>query len=423
MTNRKNPGVLDALQWRALEATAEGITISDVSLPDNPIIYANLGFERLTGYSIDETVGRNCRFLQGADTDTTTVDILRKGIQDGKDTTVEILNYRKDGEPFWNRLSVNPVRNSSGRITHFIGVQSDITGQKRAEQELIDAKKKLDASYKEIKKDLESAARIQRALLPTGSPDVENFQFAWHFEPCTDLAGDFLNVVRLDARHLGVYVLDVSGHGVAAALLSVTLSRWLSANPAQSILFTRSDPASEYEIAPPAEVAEKLNDQLFHDAETSQYFTMIYGILDTETNTFRYVSAGHSGPIHQPFGRPAQVLDSTSAPVGLLEQVEFNEKLIELEPGDRLFLYTDGLTESLSENDEEFGEERILRVLHGSRRLGIRDNVERLRFQAKAWRGRRPATDDTTVVAVEVMSREENSEAIPDLGTGASRQS
>lgn len=421
MKNQEEPSILSDLQWRALEATAEGITISDVRLPDNPIIYANRGFERLTGYSVEDTVGRNCRFLQGADTDPVTVDRIRKGIHEGQNTTVEILNYRKDGEPFWNRLSVTPVRDSSGRITHFIGVQSDISDQKRAEQELVAAKKELDSTYQEIKKDLESAAKIQRALLPTRSPDVEDFRFAWHFEPCTDLAGDFLNLVHLDDRHLGVYVLDVSGHGVAAALLSVTLSRWLSANPAQSILFTRSDPKSDYEITPPAKVAAQLNDQLFHDAETSQYFTMIYGILDTETNTFRYVSAGHSGPVHQPFGRPARLLDSTSAPVGLLEQVEYNEGVIELEPGDRLFLYTDGLTESLNEDDEELGEERILRVLYSSRRLGIGDNVERLRVQAKTWRGRRPATDDTTVLAFEMMREEEKPKKITELVTADSQ--
>ncbi len=419
--NLKEPSILSDLQWRALEATAEGITISDVRLPDNPIIYANRGFERLTGYSVEETVGRNCRFLQGADTNPATVDKIRNGIREGQDTTVEILNYRKDGESFWNRLSVTPVRDSSGRITHFIGVQSDVTDQKRAEQELVEAKKELDATYQEIKKDLESAAKIQRALLPKRSPEVENFQFAWHFEPCTDLAGDFLNVVHLDNRYLGVYVLDVSGHGVAAALLSVTLSRWLSANPAQSILFTRSDPKSEYEITPPAKVAEQLNDQLFHDAETSQYFTMIYGILDTESSTFRYVSAGHSGPLHQPFGKPARLLDSTSAPVGLLEFVEFSEGLIELGPGDRLFMYTDGLNESLNEKDEEFGEERVLRVLHGSRRLDLYDSVERLRVQVKAWRGSRPAVDDTSILAFEVASQEVTSRRIPELAAGASR--
>jgi sigma-B regulation protein RsbU (phosphoserine phosphatase) len=115
------------------------------------------------------------------------------------------------------------------------------------------------------------------------------------------------------------------------------------------------------------------------------------------------------------------LLDSTGAPVGLLEQVEFNEGVIELEPGDRLFLYTDGLTESLNEDDEELGEKRILRVLHSSRRLGIGDNVERLRVQAKAWRGRRPATDDTTVLAFEMMREEEKPEKIPEFVTADSQ--
>ena len=221
---------------RALASAAEGITISDARLPDNPIVYANEGFERLTGYSREDILGRNCRFLQGKDTEPDAVSAIRNGIEDGSTTTVELLNYKKDGTPFWNRLSITPVKNPSQRITHYIGVQSDLTKRKEIEAELRRTTRQLEDAYGELKKDVEAAARIQRALLPSSLPQLEEVRFAWDFRPSADLAGDFLNIVPLSDHQLGIYILDVSGHGVAASLLSVTLSRWLSANPYQSFL-------------------------------------------------------------------------------------------------------------------------------------------------------------------------------------------
>ncbi len=250
---------------RALASSAEGITISDARLPDNPIVYANEGFERLTGYSREDILGRNCRFLQGRDTEPDAVSAIRKGIDDGRTTTVELLNYKKDGTPFWNRLSITPVKNPSQRITHYIGVQSDLTERKEIEVQLRRTTQKLEDAYGELKKDVEAAARIQRALLPSSLPQLEEVRFAWDFRPSADLAGDFLNIIPLSDHQLGIYILDVSGHGVAASLLSVTLSRWLSANPYQSFLLSQGADGSRPGVTPPSEVAARLNQQLISD--------------------------------------------------------------------------------------------------------------------------------------------------------------
>ena len=115
------------LKDRALAVAAEGITIADARLPDMPLIYANAGFERLTGYPVDEVLGSNCRFLQGPESDPQTVETIRRSIREERECVVEILNYRKDGSTFWNRLSITPVRDRSGQLTYFIGVQSDVT--------------------------------------------------------------------------------------------------------------------------------------------------------------------------------------------------------------------------------------------------------------------------------------------------------
>lgn len=115
------------LHKTALDSAAVGILITDFRDSNHPIIYANSGFTEMSGYPLQEVLGTNCRFLQGADTDRSAVDSLRKAINEGRSARTLLKNYRKDGTPFWNDLIVAPVRDSSGEVSHFVGVQNDVT--------------------------------------------------------------------------------------------------------------------------------------------------------------------------------------------------------------------------------------------------------------------------------------------------------
>jgi two-component system, cell cycle sensor histidine kinase and response regulator CckA len=129
------------LRDRAIQAATQGLLITDPKQADNPIIYVSPGFERITGYVSEEAVGRNCRFLQGADTAPAAVAQLREAIRAREPCAVELLNYRKDGTSFWNELSVSPVRNADGQLTHFVGVQSDVTARRHLEEQFRQAQK------------------------------------------------------------------------------------------------------------------------------------------------------------------------------------------------------------------------------------------------------------------------------------------
>lgn len=120
----------------ALGAASNGVIITDNQKPDNPIIYTNPGFERLTGYDSEEIIGRNCRFLQGPESNRETVGDLRRAIAAGEFIKVEILNYRKDGTEFWNELSISPVKDEAGKVTHFIGIQDEVTDRVEKERAL-----------------------------------------------------------------------------------------------------------------------------------------------------------------------------------------------------------------------------------------------------------------------------------------------
>ena len=125
------------LLQRAVEATSNGVVIVNAIDPDQPIIYVNRGFEVMTGYRASEIIGTNCRFLQQHETDQATLVGIRTAIASGATHVAEIRNYRKDGTMFWNQLRISPVRDDTGRVSHYIGIQTDISEQKRLEGESI----------------------------------------------------------------------------------------------------------------------------------------------------------------------------------------------------------------------------------------------------------------------------------------------
>ena len=130
---------------RAVDEAPVGITLSDPSLPDNPLVYVNKGYTELTGYSSDAVRGRNCRFLQGPDTDGESVAKMREAVNNEEMCSVELLNYREDGTPFWNRVTLAPVY-EDGELTHFVGLQEDVTKQKKTEAL---ARQRADALWEE----------------------------------------------------------------------------------------------------------------------------------------------------------------------------------------------------------------------------------------------------------------------------------
>lgn len=124
------------LSNQAIAASSNGIVIADAREPDMPIIYINPAFERITGYSAQEIIGRNCRFLQGPDKNQPALNELRSALRGGRDCKVVLSNYRKDGRRFWNELSISPIYDGAGNLTHFVGIQMDITERKQAQEAL-----------------------------------------------------------------------------------------------------------------------------------------------------------------------------------------------------------------------------------------------------------------------------------------------
>lgn len=254
--------------------------------------------------------------------------------------------------------------------------------------------------HSRMKRDLESAARLQQSLLPQKLPSCDAVRVAALFKPCDELAGDTYNVFRLDERRMGVYIVDVSGHGVPSALLSVTLSRLLTPDTQRSTLLKEEcDDGSGYRIASPAEVCAKLNRQFPMDLETSQYFTIVYGILDTQTGAFRYATAGHPGPIHCGRAEHPTHAKSLNMAIGFTEDARFLEDELILAPGDRLFFYTDGATEAENPAGKEFSIERLTKLLQESQSNSLEETLQNVYATVRSWNEDR-FKDDLTLCAL-----------------------
>lgn len=144
------PEVALSLLAKAVDQSFDGIVIADARQPDQPVIYVNRGFEMMTGYLASEVVGRNCRFLQGQDSDQTALAVVREAIKKGENCIVILRNFRKDGSLFWNEFSLSPVRDEAGVVMHFIGVIKDVTARTDMLKHLRQSKVELQEANRQL---------------------------------------------------------------------------------------------------------------------------------------------------------------------------------------------------------------------------------------------------------------------------------
>lgn len=266
-------------------------------------------------------------------------------------------------------------------------------GLKRATQEL-------DAAYRRMKIDLNAAAAVQQKLLPASLPDMPWIHIDWRYVPCDEVGGDILNVIPLDEKRIGVYVLDVSGHGVQAALLSSALSHVLSLEG--GVLRARRAGQPGWRVTPPAEVAQQLNERFPMDDQTMQYFTLLYGVLDEEDRSFNFICAGHPGPVCFLSGNLPEVVQPKGYPIGVHEDPECVEKKLQLRPGDRIYLYTDGAIEAMNSCQQEFDSSRLMECLQQVKTLDLHPGLDEVLQVLGQWTDHREGQDDISFLAFEL---------------------
>jgi sigma-B regulation protein RsbU (phosphoserine phosphatase) len=366
------------LRDRAIEAANVGIAIADARQPGYPNIYANPALCRITGYTREELMGRSLRFLQGNDTDEASRAAIREALRSGTACEVIIKNYRKDGAPFWNELLLSPVRDEGGTLTHYIGIQTDVSERRRAEEE---------------RRELEIARQIQMSLLPKAPLRLRGFEVAGICVPTAHVGGDYYDFFSA-GDNVDLVIADVSGHSVGAALIMAEMRSSLKAELRRD----HNEPPAT------AEILAALNDVLYGDLSGSEFFiTMFYLRYELTTRRLRYANAGHNQAVLLRRGATACAhLDAEGLVLGVRREVSFEEKGLVLAPGDRLLMYTDGVTDAQDEAGEFFG---LARLCAAFRRHGDQPPeamIECLLEELRAFRSRGDFEDDISMVAMRI---------------------
>lgn len=267
---------------------------------------------------------------------------------------------------------------------------------------LSEANGQLLQAYERINRDLEAGAEIQRSLLPPADFKLPGFEVSWSFSPSALVAGDIFNLFPLDEDRIGFYLLDVAGHGIPSAMLSVTLSRILTPIP-DSPLKYRIPGQPNYEISDPIKVLTELNERFQVNDDTMQYFTMVYGIIDRPLQKLILAPAGHPPSIHVSRDGELTLLGLSSMPIGLWPDVTYETEEIAFKPGDRIYLYSDGIPECFSPTMEAYSQERLIDRLKEWRLLPLQETVSALEQDLKTWRGKDEFSDDLTLLAIEMV--------------------
>jgi sigma-B regulation protein RsbU (phosphoserine phosphatase) len=369
---------------------------------DGRIQLMNENAERMSGYSAAELAGQSVEILVFEPQREAHAEHRRRFFEHPLSrpmgTGLELFLRRKDDSAVPVDICLGHRR--LNQQDYVIASVRDVTERRRIETALREATAAVERAYESMRRDVEAAAQLQRQLLPAQLPAVAGVRFGWEFRPSAVLGGDGLNVFSLDDDHLGVYLLDVSGHGVAAALLSVTLAHLLSPglNPSSLLRAPQGD-GHAYRITRPAEVARQLNEWLLANPAGEKYFTIVYGILNVRTRCFRYVSAGHPPLIHVPHDGEIVQLRVPGHPIGCLLEAEYEETELQLRDGDRLFLYSDGLTEATGPAGEQFGGTRFQQAILATKGEPLETCIQRVASDVIHW-AQNDLKDDLSVLGL-----------------------
>jgi sigma-B regulation protein RsbU (phosphoserine phosphatase) len=222
---------------------------------------------------------------------------------------------------------------------------------------------KLQSLHEVIQKDLVEAERLQLSLIPEHHKKLEYGDVSILFKSCGHVGGDLVGFFRFSRDRLGIYSIDVSGHGISSALVTARLAGYLSRNnKAQNIAFERNN-NGEFTHRTPAQIAEALNNQLMADMETEHYFTLAFADINLTTGHTEFVQAGHPYPVIVRKDGSTELVGTGGPPIGLVAGVQYKTETLNLSHGDRLLLYSDGITECQDADDVLYDEGRMCEAL------------------------------------------------------------
>lgn len=273
---------------------------------------------------------------------------------------------------------------------------------RRLTDALRSANAELTEKQKHLDEDLEAAAGIQQSLLPRKSPQIRGLDIAWKFMPCRQIGGDIFNILDLDEDHAGFYMIDISGHGVPAAMVTFSISQTLQPHMGCTVRRIPGRPA-EVEIVPPREVLEAL-DAEYPWERFEKFLTMVYLIIDLRKGDLIYSNAAHPPPMILHADGGVDLLETGGTVIGLNGILPFEEETRKLRDGDKLLCYTDGIFEMMNEKGEIFGEGRFYDLSKSLRHLPVHRMLEEIIRNIDAFVNGAKLCDDVSLLGIEYQA-------------------
>jgi sigma-B regulation protein RsbU (phosphoserine phosphatase) len=250
-----------------------------------------------------------------------------------------------------------------------------------------------------MKRDLESARRMQIGLLPKKFPTLRNLNIDVMYHPCDKIGGDFYDIFNLDEAHVGFYIADVSGHGVSASMVTFFVKELIDS--IKKIIFQNGN----YEFSSPETIMEKVNLKILEEDFSGLYVTLFYAILNIKTGEMAYSNAGHIAypVIYRSSEKEVSILKTKSMALGWFDYADYERETVVLNAGDKLFLYTDGITDSKNLNGDIYGVDKFSAVVkeHGYKKLSVLSF--RILKELRMFQRKKELEDDITLLGMEYL--------------------
>jgi len=366
-----------------LETLNQGVILNDSS---KRIVFANSMFLDMIQMDAGQLLGRTAMDLFPAEDVPRLMELIGQREAQGR-ARYEFYIPQAHGGHLPVVVTSRQIQDPEGK-TFAVVTATDISEQKRAEAELRDANSSLLARQRQMEAELQLAERVQQSLAPRsliwGGATVET-----HYQPAWSVGGDYGLVVP-NEDHLDMLVCDVSGHGISSALV---------ANRIYSETMAQIERSAELGV-----MLRSLNHFVVENLASSAFFFTVAAVrLDRSCRSLQFAGAGHPPALIVRKGESPRLLESRSGILGLFENVVDPESTIEASvgPGDRLLIYTDGLTENFNAQREMLGVEGLSEIVRNASRLPLAGMMRQILDRVEAWRSG-PATDDVSVVLVEI---------------------
>lgn len=255
--------------------------------------------------------------------------------------------------------------------------------------------------YESLDRDLIEARKLQQSLVRERFRDFGPAQVSLFLRPCGHVGGDLVGFFPINDTQIGAFSIDVSGHGVASALMTARLAAYLSgASPSQNLALKQNEDGT-YAPLPPSEVAERLNRLILEEMETEHYFTMLLAVMDLTTGRVLMSQCGHPHPAIQRKDGTIEFLGDGGMPVGLIPGATYDDFEAKLEPGDRLLLFSDGITECPDGNGGMLEEEGLVDIMQTNHKLKGPDLFEALIWDLNKYAQDQDFPDDISAILLE----------------------